>query len=349
MPARTPTDKPMASKHPLKHQRAFQQKLVRWFKNEGKPYPWRDTTDPWAILVSEIMLQQTQIATVLGKGHYVRFMAIYPTPCDMAQATEQEILKAWEGLGYYRRAKNLHAAARAITRNHNGHFPRKFEEIRALPGIGPYTAGAVASFAYNDPQPIVDANVARVFSRLFDFQNRIDTSAGNKQLWQWAEGLLPAKAPRDYNSALMELGQTYCSNKSPDCAHCPVQSFCHCADPTSLPIKKSATKVTRVDEFAIFSTDSHGRILLQKQQEGKRRAGMWSLPRREHDHTLDLALSLKTTYAITRYHVTLRVYASHAHHTQPQDNEAWHSAESIESLPMPSPDRRALETILSQD
>jgi A/G-specific adenine glycosylase len=346
MPTHSSSPKPKAAQHPLKNTRAFQQTLVRWFEKEGKNYPWRDTTDPWSILVSEIMLQQTQIATVLGKGHYLRFMALYPTPRDMAQATEQEILKAWEGLGYYRRARNLHAAALAITRDHNGTFPRKFEKIRALPGIGQYTAGAVASFAYNDPQPIVDANVARVFSRLFDFQNRIDTTAGNKQLWQWAEELLPAKSPRDYNSALMELGQTFCSNKSPDCTNCPVKSFCHCTDPTSLPLKKAATQMTRVDEFAVFSTDSHGRILLQKQQEGKRRAGMWSLPRRDHEHTLDLALSLKTTYTITRYHVTLRVYTSHADHTKPQDLEEWHSPSSIESLPMPSPDRRALESLL---
>ncbi len=347
MPKHASSPKPNATRHPLKNTSAFQLALVRWFENEGKNYPWRDTSDPWAILVSEIMLQQTQIATVLGKGHYLRFMALYPTPRDMAQATEQEILKAWEGLGYYRRARNLHAAARAITRDHQGNFPRKFEQIRALPGIGQYTAGAVASFAYNDPQPIVDANVARVFSRLFDFQERIDTTAGTKQLWQWAAQLLPDKSPRDYNSALMELGQTFCSNKSPDCTNCPVKSFCQCTDPTPLPLKKAAAQVTRVDEFAVFATDSHGRILLQQQQEGKRRAGMWSLPRRDHEHTLDLALSLKTTYTITRYHVTLRVYTSHADQTETQDLEKWHSPDSIGSLPMPSPDRRALESLLA--
>ncbi|MCP5537781.1 MAG: A/G-specific adenine glycosylase [Akkermansiaceae bacterium] len=335
-----------ANKHPLQNKRAFQNALVRWFDKEGKSYPWRDTSDPWAILVSEIMLQQTQVATVLGKGHYQRFMSLYPTPRAMAEASGQEILKAWEGLGYYRRARNLHTVARAITRNHKGCFPRKFEQLRALPGIGPYTAGAVASFAYNEPRPIVDANVARVFSRLFDFQERIDTTAGNKQLWQWAEELLPGNAPRTYNSALMELGQTHCSNKSPDCACCPVRLFCHCADPTTLPVKKSAAKITRIEEFALFSTDSHGRILLQKQQEGKRREGMWSLPRREHEATLDLALAVKTTYTITRYHVTLRVYSSHADHTEPLEHEQWHTLDDLESIPMPSPDRRVLESLL---
>ncbi len=340
------TSKPTASKHPLENTRAFQNELVKWFEKEGKNYPWRETHDPWAVLVSEIMLQQTQVATVLGKGHYTRFMALYPTPRDMAEATEQEILKAWEGLGYYRRARNLHAAARAITRNHGGVFPREFEKIRALPGIGAYTAGAVASFAYNEPQPIVDANVARVFSRLFDFQQRIDTTAGNKQLWHWAGELLPKKHPRSYNSALMELGQSYCSNKSPDCLSCPVKKFCQCSDPSTLPIKKSATKTTRTNEFAIFSQDSHGRILLEKQVEGKRREGMWHLPRREHEDTLDLPLALKTTYSITRYHVTLRIYNTHADSIRLDPNMQWHPFDALEQLPMPSPDRKALMSLL---
>lgn len=339
--------KPIASKHPLNNKRAFQQNLAKWFETEGKSYPWRNTTDPWTILVSEIMLQQTQIATVLGKGHHARFMSLYPSPRDMAEATEQEILKAWEGLGYYRRARNLHAAARAITRDYNGRFPRDYEKIRALPGIGQYTAGAVTSFAYNEPRPIVDANVARVFTRIFNYQQRIDTTTGNKQLWQWAQELLPNKSPRIHNSALMELGQTYCSNKSPNCPNCPVRKFCHCIDPTSLPQKKSAAKVTRINEFALYAIDTHGRMLLEKQKEGKRREGMWHLPRRKHDEILDLPLAHKTTYTITRYHVTLRIYASHHNITTPKPHETWHPLDALETLPMPSPDRRALHSLLA--
>lgn len=350
MPAAT---KPNASKHPLQHKRAFQNALAKWFGKEGKNYPWRETTDPWAILVSEIMLQQTQISAVLGGnedgkgGHYLRFMALYPSPQDMAEATEQEVLKAWEGLGYYRRARNLHAAAKAITRDYHGRFPESFEQIRSLPGIGPYTAGAVASFAHNEPQPIVDANVARVFSRLFNFQERVDTTNGNKQLWQWAQELLSEKSPRIHNSALMELGQSYCSNQSPDCAQCPISQFCQCSDPTPLPLKKPSKKTTLVDEFAVFSQDSHGRVLLQLQKQGERREGMWHIPRRDHHETLDLALSLKTNYAITRYQVTLRIYASHPDQTSVLEHEAWHSLDQLEDLPMPSPDRRALSSLLS--
>lgn len=350
MPAAT---KPNASKHPLQHRRAFQNTLAKWFGKEGKSYPWRETTDPWAILVSEIMLQQTQIATVLGGnedgkgGHYLRFMALYPTPQAMAEATEQEVLKAWEGLGYYRRARNLHAAAKAISRDHGGQFPSSFEQIRALPGIGPYTSGAVSSFAFNQARPIVDANIARVFARLFDFQQRIDTTAGNKQLWQWAQELLPEKTSRIHNSALMELGQSYCSNKNPNCTQCPVRIFCQCSEPEILPQKKPTTQTTRIDEFAILSLDPHGRILLQKQQQGGRREGMWHLPRREHGQTLDLPLSLKTNYTITRYKVTLRIYSSHPDQTEQLGHEAWHSVDQLEQLPMPSPDRRALNNLLA--
>ena len=349
MPSPQSPAKTTAHKHPLENKRAFQNALTRWFDAEGKNYPWRDTTDPWAILVSEIMLQQTQISTVLGSGqggHYSRFMARYPTPNAMAAASEQEILKAWEGLGYYRRARNLHAAANAITLNHAGQFPRKYEQVLELPGIGQYTAGAVASFAYNEPQPIVDANVARVFSRLFNFQERIDTTTATKQLWQWAADLVPSKNPRAYNSALMELGQTYCANKSPDCQQCPVRRFCQCTDPAPLPINKSATKVTLIDEHAVFSRDSHGRILLQQKKAGGRREGMWHIPRRTKEEILDLELTLKTTYSITRYRITLHTYASHSDATMPQTNEQWHGLDALESLPMPSPDRRALEKLL---
>lgn len=340
--------KAKASRHPLTNKRAFQNALVRWFNQEGKNYPWRETTDPWAILVSEIMLQQTQIGTVLGKGHYRRFMALYPTPALMAKASEQEVLKAWEGLGYYRRARNLHAAAKAITEQHHGQFPEEYSLIRALPGIGDYTAGAVSSFAYNQAQAIVDANVSRVFSRLFDYQHRVDTTAGSKQLWQWAAELVSPGNPRSYNSALMELGQSCCSNKSPDCINCPVKSFCQCSAPGQLPQKKSATKITRVEEFALFSQDAHGRVMLQQQAPGSRREGMWTLPQRTQQEIADLAMVHQSNYAITRYHVTLKVYTDTSAHSPMRDNEQWHGLDQLEHLPMPSPYRKALEWLLSE-
>lgn len=338
--------KPKAKKHPLKNLRAFQKALCTWFEKEGKDYPWRQTIDPWAILVSEIMLQQTQVKTVLEKGHYKRFMTTYPSVKSMAEASEQGVLRAWEGLGYYRRAKNLHSASRAILREHNGIFPKKFEQVRALPGIGRYTAGALCSFAYDDPQPIVDANVTRVFSRLFNYQKRIDTTSGQHQIWDWAEELLPQKNARIYNSALMELGQNQCKNKSVNCPSCPVKSFCQSEQPLKLPIKKPSVKITRVEEFAIFSVNKKKEILLEKSQKGARREGMWHLPRREYKMTDKLSLILKTSYAITRYKVTLRIYACPISRLKIKPDETWHSLAEIEHIPMTSPDRRALSSLL---
>jgi len=296
------------------------------------------------------------VSTVLGKngrGHYSRFMALYPTPQAMAAASEQEILKAWEGLGYYRRARNLHAAAKAITSEHQGVFPTEHPTILDLPGIGRYTAGAVCSFAYNDPQPIVDANVSRVFSRLFDYRERIDTSAGVKQIWQWADELVHPKNPRSYNSALMELGQSYCSNKSPHCGACPVQSFCQSETPHLLPVKKKPTPTTSIDEWAIFTRDSQNRILLQQEKSGKRREGMWSLPRRSQAEISDFPIIHKTTYCITRYRVTLHIHAAtpvpiSQKNTDNPLKESWFKLDEINNLPMPSPDRRALEKLTSK-
>ena len=346
------TTKPPASQHPTQHKRAFQNTLIRWFKDEAKDYPWRNTTDPWAILVSEIMLQQTQVSTVLGKngkGHYARFMALYPTPTAMASASEQEILKAWEGLGYYRRARNLHAAAKAITTEHQGIFPSDHKTILELPGIGRYTAGAVSSFAYNKPQPIVDANVSRVFSRIFDFQKRIDTTAGVKQIWQWAEELVHPENPRAYNGALMELGQSYCSNKSPCCKLCPIRSFCLTQTPQNLPIKKKPQPITHVDEWAIFTRNACGQILLQQQKSGKRREGMWSLPRRSQAEVSHLPILHKATYSITRYRVSLHIHSSDFNNPEPpisEQKESWFELDEIQKLPMPSPDRRALKHLI---
>ena len=175
----------------LSRPEAFQQALGAWYVTAQRPLPWRTDPSLYKTVVSELMAQQTQIKTMLP--YFDRWLKRFPDFQALAEATSEDVLKHWEGLGYYRRARNLHAAAKAITRDHHGRFPEKFEQIRALPGIGPYTAGAVASFAYNEPQAIVDANVARVFSRLFDFQERIDTTAGNKQIWQWAQELLPDK------------------------------------------------------------------------------------------------------------------------------------------------------------
>jgi len=338
-------------KNALDEPKKFQRVLVDWFEQVAKPYPWRMTTDPWAILISEIMLQQTQVATVLNKGFFVNFLEKFPTPRELAVASEAEILSAWEGLGYYRRVRNLQKAAIAICDDHGGKFPTDHKEILNLPGVGRYTAGAVASFAYDDPQPIVDANVARIFSRVFDFQERVDTGGGTKQLWQWAEALLSNDSPRSYNSALMEHGQQVCTNKAPKCDGCEISVYCHTSSPETLPIKKSAKETVLVDEFALFAIDPNKGVLLEQESSKNRRAGMWKLPLRSHQQTEALPLLLKTSYAITHHKVTLRVYQAEPKKLPKTEDQAevieqWHPLTELKKLPMPSPFRKALNTLL---
>ena len=195
--------------HPLMDEsKPFRRLLTNWFSENAKDYPWRSTSNPYEILVSEIMLQQTQVVTVLDRGFYRRWLEVFPDFKQLADAEESEVLRMWEGLGYYSRARNLHRLAKIVVYELENHFPKDVEQIEALPGIGKYTAGAIASFAFDSPVPAVDANIARVLARLFDFQERIDTSVGQKQIWEWAADLVPSSGGRIWNSALMELGQT---------------------------------------------------------------------------------------------------------------------------------------------
>ncbi len=336
--------KPPATVHPLDKPAAFQKALIEWFRLEGKSYPWRDTEDPYAIHISEVMLQQTTITAVLGKGFYTRFLASFPDIATLAHAEEREVLAAWEGLGYYSRARNLQKTARAILTEHEGVFPRDHADILKLPGIGPYTAGAIASFAYNDSQPIVDGNVARVFSRLFDFHEEIDKPKSLKQLWIWAQELVSPEEPRLYNSALMELGQTHCAKANPTCLSCPVAHFCQTGIADELPKKSPRKKMTEVTEHAIFCQDANGAILLQ-QETGKRRTGLWKLPNRDD---LTSQAILTQNYVITRYKVTLHIHAITADEVDMRDDERFIPLAELADTPMPAPYRKALNTLMDQ-
>lgn len=321
--------------------------LLEWFSKEAKSYPWRQTQDPWSILVSEIMLQQTQIATVLSKNYYTNFLKTFPTPTSMAHASEQRVLRAWEGLGYYRRAKNLHALAQCLLKEHNGIFPTDYATLLQLPGIGPYTAGAVCSFAYNQPTPIVDTNVARVFSRLFCLSTPIDSAQGQRTLWDYAQKLLDKENPRLYNAALMELGQLFCKNKHPLCHACPMRALCPAPPPDCYPRKKNRQKTQIHYEHALFAKNSQGDILLAKQKKGQRREHMWLLPRRDASFFKQASPLVTSRYSITRYAVTLNVYPIVSSALTIQDNEQWHAINELDCLPIPSPERRSLEKIFT--
>lgn len=324
--------------------RRFQAALVAWFRREGRDYPWRRTPDPYAVLVSEVMLQQTQIATVLGRGYYTRWMEQFPDVRALAAASEAEILKAWEGLGYYSRARNLQRAARAVGEQHGGVFPRELASVQSLPGVGRYTAGAVLSFAFNQPAPLVDGNVARVLARLFQFEEPVNTPPGQRRLWQWAELLLDAKHPREYNSALMELGQRLCTPRRPQCGHCPVRMHCAAAgaDADRLPVKRAARAAVRLNEHVLWCV-RRGRLLMV-QETGPRRRGLWRLPLRPAEECLEQPLRHRAQYSITHHRVTLCVHD--APHAVPRDGEVWQPLAALAGLAMPGPLRRVVGQLL---
>jgi len=331
-----------ASRHPLKNSRAFRNSILKWFEEEGKSYPWRETQDPWAILVSEIMLQQTTVASVVANQRFELFMAEFPDVYAIAKAPEEKILKAWEGLGYYNRVRNLQKAAQVIEKDYHGKFPKSAEQLEKLPGIGKYTAGAVSSFAFNEPAPIVDGNIARVLSRLFDYNVPIDSSEGQKNVWKWADELLDPQSSRHFNSAIMELGQTYCSSREARCTSCPVRDFCQTRSPMSLPVKKPRKKFVAVDEHA-FLVLQNKKILLSK-EIGSRRKGFWHLPLRSEDESAHYQETSRHRYTITHHRVTVHLYRVNS--LLPIEGEAFHLLESLDELPIASPMRKIIKAAL---
>ncbi|WP_052573390.1 A/G-specific adenine glycosylase [Haloferula sp. BvORR071] len=339
--------KPIARITPLEDPDGFRAALRGWFQKNARDYPWRRTSDPYAVLVSEVMLQQTQIATVLGRGFYTRFLERFPDVATLAAAADDPLLKAWEGLGYYRRARMLRESARAVIGRHGGEFPRDHAALLALPGIGRYTAGALFSFAFDLPAPLVDGNVARVLTRLFDRAEPIDSTAMLKWLWNTAEQLLDHQHPRAFNSALMELGQTHCRPGVPDCLSCPVATFCKTREPAMLPVKAKRQTIEEIDEHAIF-IQQRGKVLLCQQGKGGRREGMWRLPLRDKDAAAIMPLLHRRKYGITRYRVSLHVHECPPRHAmaQPHAGESWVALDSLDEIVIPPADRAALTAVL---
>ncbi len=337
------TLKPEPLERPDQNPEGFQSALVAWFQEVAKPYPWRRTRDPYAILVSEIMLQQTQIATVLERGYYDRWLAQFPDFSTLARAPEAAVLRAWEGLGYYRRARNLHRLAKTVTADHGGVLPRTVAEVLALPGIGRYTAGAVLSFAYDLPEPVVDGNVLRLFARLFDFRQPVDSGPGQRKMWAWARDLAPRRGARLYNGALMELGQTLCRPRKPSCLGCPVVTFCQCRAPETLPVKRPRRPTVFQDEHVLFQVEA-GSILLM-QEAGRRREGLWKLPVCPEPRGGPWPLIYKAKYSITHHRVTLHVHRSQGA-SVPEAQQV--RLTEIDALAMAAPYRKALTHLLKE-
>jgi A/G-specific adenine glycosylase len=322
--------------------RAFRGSLLRWYRRHGRDLPWRRTRDPYAILVSEFMLQQTQVATVIP--YYDEWLRRFPDFASLARASENDVLHAWQGLGYYARARNLHATAKAVVDRYCGRFPRPVEQMRQLPGIGKYTAHAVASFAFNQSVPIVEANTARVLARLFDFRRSIESPAGQETLWECATSLVPKSNARTYNSALVDLGALVCLPRKPKCTVCPVKKFCRAENPAALPIKKPRPRTKRITEEHAFVLQ-RGRILLE--QSRRRWRGMWILPRLQ-TRPVNRRPIYESIFPFTNHRITLKVYAERSRKID-KHAQRWIRINSLESIPIPLPHRRALQHLLQRD
>ena len=286
------------------------------------------------------MLQQTQVATVIPS--YTRWLRRFPDFAALGAASETEVLHAWQGLGYYARARNLRTAAINVVKNYGGKSPRSPEAMAELPGIGRYTANAVATFAFDQAVPIVEANIARVVSRLFDLQTPIDTGAGRAQLWSHATQLLPRRNAGEYNSALMELGALVCAVR-PKCGSCPVNGFCRTSDPSSLPRKKPRRPLQLHTENYSFVM-RRGRVLLE--QSAERWRGMWILPRLAIVPRGVQSLH-RSEFPFTHHRITLEVYRGMTGTRTAMCR--WFSRRELDSLPIPSPHRRALTDLLASN
>jgi A/G-specific adenine glycosylase len=249
--------------------------LIAWFRRGHRDMPWRRTRDPYAIWVSEIMLQQTRVETVVP--YFERWMRRFPSVRALAEAPLDDVLAQWAGLGYYARARNLQRAAQQIVEKHGGRFPRAREDVHALPGVGPYTAGAILSIAFGEKEPILDGNVARVLSRLFFVEN---PGKRDEKLWALAEQLLPAESPGDFNQALMELGATVCTPRAPSCLACPLRKYCAAQQKglqESLPPVKKKTPTRAIDQVTILVERERKLLLLRRPPSGLW-GGLWEPP-----------------------------------------------------------------------
>ena len=345
-------------------------RLRSWFRRHQRDLPWRRDRDPYRIWVSEVMLQQTQVATVIP--YFERFLRAFPTLADLAAAEEQDVLRLWEGLGYYRRARDLHRAARILVADHQGRFPDDPAVLGALPGLGRYTCNAVLSQAFDRRLPILEANTQRVLSRLFGRAQDPRQGPARRWLWQAAEDILPQRDIGAFNQALMELGALVCTPAAPRCTDCPLAARCLArqrGQQESIPTRSPAPEIQRIQEAAIVARRGSEVLLVQRPQRG-RWAGLWEFPHGpltdgEAAETAAARLLRELTglqarigpelltirHGVTRYHITLTCFeaelAAGAFQSAFYVEGRWLSLADLAAYPVSSPQRRLARFLLS--
>lgn len=287
----------------------LQTQLLEWFHKNARPLPWRKKYAPYEVWISEIMLQQTQVETALP--YFDRWMKVFPTLGSLARSDEKKVLKLWQGLGYYSRARNLHASAKLVMKKFNGVFPEDYETILSLKGIGRYSAGAIASIAFNQKRPIVDGNVLRVLSRVYAIEKPIDVEKNKVIFWELQERLIPEGQARFFNQALMELGALVCFARNPACAVCPIRNFCAAfknGTAENYPIRHKKKKTVKISASALV-LKRNDKYFIRKRPLGQIMGGLWEFPewKLAQNKTLAVDESLKKTVRLAEKEFSIKL------------------------------------------
>jgi A/G-specific adenine glycosylase len=341
----------------------FARRLLDWYSANRRIFPWRENPQPYPVWVSEVMAQQTRLETMLP--YYERWMERFPNVQRLAAASQQDVLNEWEGLGYYSRARNLHKAARIVVDEYEGAIPSTAAELMKLPGIGRYTAGAIASIAFGADEPVVDGNVKRVLARVLALPEAVNTPAGEKRVWSEAERLLPAGRAGDFNQGLMDLGAVVCLPQNPQCGVCPLTQLCQslqAGTQDDYPVMEKREKVPHYTVTAAVMR-RNGQVLIAQRSEDALLGGMWEYPggkqepgeslenclKREIKEELGVTIQVGAQigvfrHAYTHFKVTLHAFESRISGGEPHLNDhqalAWASLEDLDAYPMGKIDRQ---------
>jgi len=349
----------------------FSEPLLQWYSIHKRELPWRKTDDPYKIWVSEIMLQQTRVDTVIP--YYHRFLDAFPTVSDLAIADQQQVLKLWEGLGYYSRGRNLHSAAKQVVDDFDGKVPSTYEEITSLKGIGPYTASAILSIAYQKKYAVVDGNVVRVITRYNGITTDIRKSSAKKRVQAFMDDAVPELNPGDFNQAVMELGATVCTPTKPDCVSCPLQTECkawNTAQTETIPYKSPAKKIPHHQIAVGIIVNEKDEILISLRPQESMLGGLWEFPggkqeigetldetlRRELKEELDVETEIfekfkELKHAYSHFKITMHAFWCKIKNGNPKprssDKLEWVNLSNIDHFPFPKANKNIINDLLS--